>query len=215
MVEMKNDGPLTQAEIDALLAGSESRPYNEGKGMCNKQIVVTLYGRDKEISHVSVNLFEQVDQFQQSKNPARNYCDNINGLELANDEWIYASIVNEGKKINLLSHSSLRTLTMYMDDRGLQKLLHQVDHQTLVVALSGADSEIMERLSKNMTKRAALILKEDIEYLGPIGKKDIREARQKIIGVYQHLADTGEIIIYRSNEDKEQYVQKDEQDTIK
>jgi hypothetical protein len=209
MEEMKDNGALTQAEIEALLAGTEPKPDTEGIGMCKKQIVVTLYGRNKEITHVSVNLFERVDRFQQNKGPGKNYCDNINGLELANDEWIYASIVNEGEKIDLLSHASLRTLIAHLEDRCIQKLLRSVDHRTLVVALSNIDSETMEKISKNMTKRSALILKEDIEYLGPIRKKDVKESRQKIIGVYQHLVDTGQIVVSHSNEDDERFVQKD------
>ena len=62
--------------------------------------------------------------------------------------------------------------------------------------------EVQEKIFKNMSKRAATMLKEDMEYMGPIRLKDVEEAQQKIVSIIRHLEDTGEIVIARSGEDE-------------
>jgi flagellar motor switch protein FliG len=77
-----------------------------------------------------------------------------------------------------------------------------VDSQELSKALKSVDTEVQDKIFRNMSKRAAQMLKEDMEYMGPIRLKDVEEAQQKIVSSIRHLEDTGEIVVARSGEDE-------------
>ena len=89
-----------------------------------------------------------------------------------------------------------------LDDRAIQKVLREVDQQELAKALKAVDTEVQDKIFRNMSKRAAGMLKEDMEFMGLIRLKDVEEAQQKIVSIIRHLEDTGEIVIARSGEDE-------------
>jgi flagellar motor switch protein FliG len=89
-----------------------------------------------------------------------------------------------------------------LGDRDIQKVMREVDSQELAKALKSVDTEVQDKIFKNMSKRAAGMLKEDMEFMGPIRLKDVEEAQQKIVSIIRHLEDTGEIVIARSGEDE-------------
>ncbi|HRY54090.1 MAG TPA: flagellar motor switch protein FliG [Spirochaetia bacterium] len=89
-----------------------------------------------------------------------------------------------------------------LDDRSIQKVLREVDGQELAKALKGVDAEVQEKIYKNMSKRAATMLKEDMEFMGPVRLKDVEEGQQKIVAIIRHLEETGEIIISRGEGDE-------------
>ena len=89
-----------------------------------------------------------------------------------------------------------------LDDRAIQKVLREVDTQELAKALKAVDTEVQDKIFKNMSKRASAMLKEDMEYMGPVRLKDVEESQQKIVSIIRHLEDTGEIVIARSGEDE-------------
>jgi flagellar motor switch protein FliG len=89
-----------------------------------------------------------------------------------------------------------------LDDRAIQKVLREVDSQELAKALKSVDTEVQDKIFRNMSKRAAGMLKEDMEYMGPVRLKDVEESQQKIVSIIRHLEDTGEIVIARAGEDE-------------
>ena len=89
-----------------------------------------------------------------------------------------------------------------LDDRSIQKVLREVDSKDLALALKIASEEVSSRILKNMSKRAAEMLQEDIEFMGPARLRDIEETQQKIVATIRRLEDTGEIIIARGGEDE-------------
>jgi flagellar motor switch protein FliG len=89
-----------------------------------------------------------------------------------------------------------------LDDRAIQKVLREVDSQELAKALKSVDTEVQDKIYRNMSKRAAGMLKEDMEYMGPVRLKDVEEAQQKIVSIIRHLEDTGEIVVARAGEDE-------------
>ncbi|NLM40774.1 MAG: flagellar motor switch protein FliG [Firmicutes bacterium] len=89
-----------------------------------------------------------------------------------------------------------------LDDRSIQKVLREVDSKDLAMALKTASEEVSARIFRNMSKRAAEMLKEDIEYMGPVRLRDIEETQQKIVATIRRLEDMGEIIIARGGEDE-------------
>jgi len=89
-----------------------------------------------------------------------------------------------------------------LSDRAIQKVMHEVNSQELAKALKNVDIEVQDKIFKNMSKRAATMLKEDMEYMGPVRFKDVDEAQQKIISIIKHLEDIGEIVIAYTGEDE-------------
>ncbi len=80
-----------------------------------------------------------------------------------------------------------------VDDRGIQALLREVGSETLAVALRGAEPEVQEKIMRNMSKRAAEILKDDMEARGPIKLTEVEAAQKEIIVIAQRLAEEGTI----------------------
>jgi flagellar motor switch protein FliG len=80
-----------------------------------------------------------------------------------------------------------------LDDRSIQKILREVDSSELAKALKGVDVEVQDKIFRNMSRRAAIMLKEDMEYMDPIRLKDVEDSQQKIIAIIKNLEDSGEI----------------------
>jgi flagellar motor switch protein FliG len=89
-----------------------------------------------------------------------------------------------------------------LDDRAIQKVMREVDTSELAKALKSVDSEVQDKIYRNMSKRAATLLKEDMEYMGPIRIKDVEEAQQKIVSIIRKLEEQGEIVVARAGEDE-------------
>lgn len=88
-----------------------------------------------------------------------------------------------------------------LDDRAIQRVMREIDTQDLGKALKSVDAEVQEKIFRNMSKRAASLLKEDMDYMGPTRRKDVEEAQQKIVSVIRKLEEAGEIVIARSGEE--------------
>src|SRR5580692_10555158 len=82
-----------------------------------------------------------------------------------------------------------------VDDRGIQALLREVGSDTLAVALRGAEPEVQEKILKNMSKRAAEILKDDMEARGPVKLVEVEAAQKEIVVIAQRLAEEGTIAL--------------------
>ncbi|KRT35604.1 flagellar motor switch protein FliG [Acetomicrobium hydrogeniformans] len=89
-----------------------------------------------------------------------------------------------------------------MDDRSLQRVLRDVDMKDVALALKGASEALRDKFFKNMSKRAAEMLKEDMEYMGPVRVRDVEEAQQRIVNVIRALEEAGEIVIARGGEEE-------------
>mgnify|MGYP000326088956 CR=1 FL=1 len=80
-----------------------------------------------------------------------------------------------------------------VDDRGIQTLLREVASDQLLLALRGADDDLKEKIFKNMSKRAAEMLRDDLEAAAPARLSDVEGAQKEILAVARRLSDTGEI----------------------
>ncbi len=89
-----------------------------------------------------------------------------------------------------------------LDDRSIQKVLREVDTQELAKALKGVDAEVQEKIFRNMSKRAASLLREDMDFMGPIRLRDVEEAQQKIVNIIRKLEDAGDIVVARAGEEE-------------
>ncbi len=91
---------------------------------------------------------------------------------------------------------------LLLDDRAIQRVLRDVDNNDLAVALKNANDEVQNVCFKNLSKRLAAMIKEDMDFMGPVRMKDVEEAQQKIVGVIRKLEDAGEIVISRGGGDE-------------
>ncbi len=89
-----------------------------------------------------------------------------------------------------------------LDDRSIQRVLREVDNNELAIALKGSNEEVQNLIFKNLSKRLASMIKEDMEFMGPVRMKDVEEAQQKIVNIIRKLEDSAEIIISRGGGDE-------------
>ena len=127
----------------------------------------------------------------------------LNLVDSATEKQIIKKMEDEDPELaeEILKRMFVFEDIVMLDDRAIQKVMREVDSQELAKALKGADAEVQNKIFKNMSKRAASMLKEDMEYMGPVKLSDVESAQSKIISIIRHLEDTGEIILARSSED--------------
>lgn len=82
-----------------------------------------------------------------------------------------------------------------VDDRGIQVLLREVSTDMLKVALRGADNAMVEKILGNMSKRAAELLRDDMEAMGPVKVSDVEASQKEILSIARRMADSGEIVL--------------------
>jgi flagellar motor switch protein FliG len=88
-----------------------------------------------------------------------------------------------------------------LEDRAIQSIMKEVDMKELATALKGTPAEVQEKIYKNMSERAVAMLKEDMEFMGPVRLRVVEEAQQKIVSIIRKLEETGEVVIGRSGEE--------------
>ena len=91
---------------------------------------------------------------------------------------------------------------LLLDDRAIQRVLRDVDNNDLALALKGANEQVQTAIFNNMSKRLAVMIREDMEFMGPVRMKDVEEAQQKIVNIIRKLEDSGEIVISRGGGDE-------------
>ncbi len=89
-----------------------------------------------------------------------------------------------------------------LDDRSIQLVLREVDSKDLSIALKGSSADVNEKIKRNMSKRAAQMLEEEISFLGPVRLRDVEDAQQRIVNIIRRLEESGEIIIARGGGDE-------------
>ena len=91
---------------------------------------------------------------------------------------------------------------LLLDDRAIQRVLRDVDNNDLGLALKGSNEQVQAAIFNNLSKRLATMIKEDMEFMGPVRMKDVEEAQQKIVNIIRKLEDSGEIVISRGGGDE-------------
>ena len=91
---------------------------------------------------------------------------------------------------------------LLLDDRAIQRVLRDVENNDIAMALKSANEEVQNALFNNVSKRLAVMIKEDMEFMGPVRMKDVEEAQQKIVSIIRKLEDSGEIVISRGGGDE-------------
>src|SRR5688572_1546805 len=95
---------------------------------------------------------------------------------------------------------------LLVNDKGIQSVLKEIDNEELALALKTASEELKQKIFKNMSERAAQLIQEDMQYMGPVRVSDVEAAQQKIVDVVRRLEDSGDIIIAGRGGEKEMVV---------
>lgn len=88
-----------------------------------------------------------------------------------------------------------------LDDVSIQRILREVNPKDLALALRGANEEVRQKIYKNQSQRASQMLREEIEFMGPVRLKEVEEAQQRIVKVIRALEEAGEVVVFRGGED--------------
>ena len=91
---------------------------------------------------------------------------------------------------------------LLLDDRAIQRVLRDVDNGDLAIALKGSNEEVQTAIFNNLSKRLGVMIKEDMDFMGPVRMKDVEEAQQKIVNIIRKLEDSAEIVISRGGGDE-------------
>ena len=89
-----------------------------------------------------------------------------------------------------------------LDNRTIQTVLREdIDQRDIAIALKGSSEELQNILLNNMSKRMAAMIKEDMEFMGPVRRTEVEESQQKIVNIVRKLQDTGQIVVARGGGD--------------
>lgn len=91
---------------------------------------------------------------------------------------------------------------LLLDNRAIQTVLREVDNNELAVALKNANDDVKQIIFDNLSSRLSTMIKEDMEFMGPVKLKDVEDAQQKIVNIIRKLEDSGEIVISRGGGDE-------------
>ncbi len=91
---------------------------------------------------------------------------------------------------------------LVLDNRSIQTVLREVDNNELAIALKNANEDVQRVIFDNLSSRLATMIKEDMEFMGPVRLKDVEDAQQKIVNIIRKLEDSGEIVISRGGGDE-------------
>ncbi|MBP7347584.1 MAG: flagellar motor switch protein FliG [Butyrivibrio sp.] len=91
---------------------------------------------------------------------------------------------------------------LMLDDRSIQRVLRDVDNNDLAMACKSANEQVQNAIFNNLSKRLSVMIREDMDFMGPVRMKDVEEAQQKIVNIIRKLEDSGEIVISRGGGDE-------------
>ncbi len=130
--------------------------------------------------------------------------DILNSVDRGTEKFIIETL--EIKDIELAEEIKKRMFVfediVTLDSTSIQRFIREVDNSELAIALKGATEEVKDIIFNNMSKRMAEMIKEDMEFMGPVRLRDVEEAQQKIVNVIRKLEEAGEIIISRGGGDE-------------
>ncbi|HOJ09624.1 MAG TPA: flagellar motor switch protein FliG [Clostridiales bacterium] len=152
---------------------------------------------EKNLSSIAIDDFT-------SSGGVQTIVDILNNVDRSTEKYIMetleigdADLAEEIKK-RMFVFEDILTL----DNRSIQRFLKEIDNNQLVVALKGAGEDVHKIIFANMSKRMSEMIKEDMEFMGPVRLRDVEEAQQKIVNVIRRLEEAGEIVISRGGGDE-------------
>ena len=181
--------PETQQEVAIRIAGMEHTSPE----------IITDVERilEKKLSNILANDYREaggVDALAEM----------LNQVDPTSGKKILESI--QEQDVELAAEVKKRMFTfddlIMLDDRAMQRVLSSSDMKELAAALKGAGDDVKKQVFSNLSARAAGILQEDIDLMGPVRVQQVEESQQRIVGILRSLEENGEIIIQRPGQDE-------------
>jgi thymidine kinase len=166
-----------------------------------KSTVITVYGHNRVIDKIAVNIFDKSNVVNGKESEAQIYCNSINSLVLQGESWVHAKIISEYKQYAVERFIPLEfDVFLFLDDRSVQTVVRKIDEHDLALALKGESKDVQEKLFRSLSKRAAQMLKKDMYFTKTT--PDVKlAAQEKIMDIVRRLEQTGEIIVPYPNEE--------------
>lgn len=115
----------------------------------------------------------------------------MSGLERENPE-----LAEDVKKLMFVFEDIIS-----LDKQSIRTLLQNIDNKELALSLKGASEPLKNKFLENMSERAATMIKEDMEFMGPVRLRNVEEAQQNILDIVRNLEDEGKIIVNKGGEE--------------
>jgi flagellar motor switch protein FliG len=163
----------------ATLDGIQPSALSELDEMMEKQFVGTTTGKTSVIGgpKVAANILNLIDTSQETAIMDQiRMTDDALGTRIQDLMFVFDNL-------------------MELDDRGMQELLRQVPSDKLLLAIKGSDERLKEKIFKNMSQRAAEMLRDDLEAKGPVRLSEVEAAQKEILAAARRLADAGTIAL--------------------
>jgi len=208
---VKNEHPQIVATI---LAHFQSRQAADVLRELDSTVQADIAMRMARLDEVPETALQELDSIveRQAKEAATIKTAKLGGVQAAADminllgatqSTMIEAIQAEDAELGELIKDALFVFDnlLKVDDRGVQAILREVQADTLATALKGADEEISEKIYKNMSKRAAEILRDDIASKGPVRLSEVEQAQKEILAVALRLAEEGTVVLAGSSDE--------------
>lgn len=202
---LKNEYPQTVAVIISRI-----KPAHAAKVLANlpEDLALEVIERILIMDNVTREVIESVEDSLKNE-----FMRNLAAKQKRDSHELMAEIfnnfdrANEQRFMDMLdkrSHDDAERIRSLMftfedlkktDDKGIQTILREIEKDKLTIALKGADSQLRDMFLRNMSERAAKILQEDIDALGPVRVKEVDEAQNIIVLAAKRLAESGQIVL--------------------
>lgn len=157
----------------------------------------------REVENILERKLSVLEQSEQSSGGINSLVDILNRVDRSTEKTILEELEMDTPA---LADEIRKRLFVFEDivklpDASIQRVLREIDPPDLAKAMRASNDGVQERIFKNMSKRAADMLRDEIKYMGPVRLRDVEESQQKIVQIIRRLDEAGEIIISRGGED--------------
>jgi len=201
--------------IAIVLAGLEAKKSGEVVALLPQRLRTDVVTRIAKMGEVPQSAIEELDEVMQqrfsqtggfkvkSMGGVRIAAEILNVVDKEAEEKIFQEL---DEKDPALSQEIQESMFVFenladLDDRGIQALNREITSDVLVIALKGAEPELQDKIFRNMSKRAAELLRDDLEAKGPVRITEVEEAQKQIVATARKLADEGAIMIGSGGDD--------------
>ncbi len=203
---IRNEHPQIQAIVIAYLDGDQAA---EVLTFFTEKVRLDIMMRVASLDTVQPSALQELNNIleKQFSGNAGSQTKEVGGVKVAAeimnnlDSSVEAELMDAIKELDEDMGSQIQDLMFVfdnlkeVDDRGIQALLREVSSEVLIIALKGADEILQEKIFKNMSKRAAELLRDDLEAKGPVKVSEVEGAQKEILTIARRMADAGEIIL--------------------
>ena len=194
------DGPARKTLLESL---SCERQAEAMRSICD----LGDMNLDFYIEAARASLERLIAGMEKNYKPAGGIAAAVTVLKSTSGKNAKAVLINLAKENPALSESIRTRMFTFediirLDDRSIQKVLGKADSQRLALALKGASPSCSERIFSNLSHNAAIMLREDMEYMGPARIGDVKAAREEMLSIVRALEEGGEIIINSEEPDE-------------